>query len=136
MENKNGINPNEVGSIEPIPIYERTPFMDMLPNNLRNAMEGIGGLMDDPMIAMPGGFAKMPLKKLMQELAERKLIYKQQSEKFKRAAQVKESAVRDGYNPDIVGSEKIMNNANNYGKAIKKEMDELQNLIDNYGNPR
>ena len=118
MENKNGINPNEVGSIEPIPIYERTPFMDMLPNNLRNAMEGIGGLMDDPMIAMPGGFAKMPLKKLMQELAERKLIYKQQSEKF------------------IVGSEKIMNNANNYGKAIKKEMDELQNLIDNYGNPR
>ena len=72
----------------------------------------------------------------MQELAERKLIYKQQSEKFKRAAQVKESAVRDGYNPDIVGSEKIMNNANNYGKTIKKEMDELQNLIDNYGNPR
>lgn len=43
----------------------------------------------------------------MQELAERKLIYKQQSEKFKRAAQVKESAVRDGYNPDIVGSEKL-----------------------------
>ena len=29
-----------------------------------------------------------------------------------------------------------MNNANNYGKTIKKEMDELQNLIDNYGNPR
>jgi len=134
MENKNGINPNEVGSIEPIPIYERTPFMDMLPNNLRNAMEGIGGLMDDPMIAMPGGLARMPLKKLLQELAQRKALYKQHGERYRRAAQVKQSAIRDGYNPDIVGSEKIMNNANNIGKKLKKEMDELQNLISKNGN--
>ena len=106
----------------------------MLPNNIKNALQGIGGLMDDPMIAMPGGFARMPLKKLMQELAERKIIYKQQGEKYRRAAQVKESAIRDGYNPDIVGSEKIMNTTNSYGKVLKKEMDELQKLIENYGN--
>ena len=134
MENKNGTYPNDVGSIEPIPINERTPILDMLPNNVKNALQGIGGLMDDPMIAMPGGFARMPLKKLMQELAERKIIYKQQGEKYRRAAQVKESAIRDGYNPDIVGSEKIMNTTNSYGKVLKKEMDELQKLIENYGN--
>tara|TARA_R110000803_G_scaffold110910_4_gene179375 strand:+ start:89 stop:496 length:408 start_codon:yes stop_codon:yes gene_type:complete len=134
MDNKDGTYPNDVGSIEPIPIGERTPVLDMLPNNIRNALQGIGGLMDDPMIAMPGGFARMPLKKLLQELAQRKALYKQHGERYRRAAQVKQSAIRDGYNPDIVGSEKIMNNANNIGKQLKKEMDELQNLINKNGN--
>ena len=107
----------------------------MLPTNVRDALEGIGGLLDDPMIAMPGGFARMPLKKLMQELAERKVIFKQQGDKFRRAREVEQSAIRDGYLPDIEGSQKIMRNTNNYGKKIKSEMDELQKLIDNYGNP-
>ena len=43
------------------------------------------------------------------------------------------SAVRDGYAPDIDESVKIMNNTESYGKVLKKEMDELQKLIDNYG---
>jgi|TARA_S200002703_G_scaffold155438_1_gene159601 hypothetical protein len=135
MENKDGTYPNDVGSIEPIPFNERTPVLDMLPTNVRDALEGIGGLLDDPMIAMPGGFARMPLKKLMQELAERKVIFKQQGDKFRRAREVEQSAIRDGYLPDIEGSQKIMRNTNNYGKKIKSEMDELQKLIDNYGNP-
>ena len=84
MDNKDGTYPNDVGSIEPIPIGERTPVLDMLPNNIRNALQGIGGLMDDPMIAMPGGFARMPLKKLLQELAQRKALYKQHGERYRR----------------------------------------------------
>ena len=104
MENKDGTYPNDVGSIEPIPFNERTPVLDMLPTNVRDALEGIGGLLDDPMIAMPGGFARMPLKKLMQELAERKVIFKQQGDKFRRAREVEQSAIRDGYLPDIEGS--------------------------------
>tara|TARA_R110001606_G_scaffold382576_1_gene544438 strand:+ start:1564 stop:1971 length:408 start_codon:yes stop_codon:yes gene_type:complete len=134
MENKDGTYPHDVGSIEPIPITERTPVLDMLPTNVRDALEGIGGLLDDPMIAMPGGFARMPLKKLLAELAERKTIYKQQGERFRRAREVEQSAIRDGYLPDIEGSQKIMKNANNIGKQIKSEMDELQKLIDGYGN--
>ena len=134
MENKDGTYPHDVGSIKPIPITERTPVLDMLPTNVRDALEGIGGLLDDPMIAMPGGFARMPLKKLLAELAERKTIYKQQGERFRRAREVEQSAIRDGYLPDIEGSQKIMKNANNIGKQIKSEMDELQKLIDGYGN--
>ena len=134
MENKDGTYPHDVGSIEPIPITKRTPVLDMLPTNVRDALEGIGGLLDDPMIAMPGGFARMPLKKLLAELAERKTIYKQQGERFRRAREVEQSAIRDGYLPDIEGSQKIMKNANNIGKQIKSEMDELQKLIDSYGN--
>ena len=67
MENKDGTYPQDVGSIEPIPIYEQTPVLDMLPAGLKDALQGIGGLLDDPMIAMPGGFAKMPLKQLLKE---------------------------------------------------------------------
>ena len=64
MDNENKTAPT-VGSIEPIPIYEQTPILDMLPTEVKNALQGIGGLLDDPMIAMPGGFARMPLKKLI-----------------------------------------------------------------------
>ena len=134
MENKDGTYPQDVGSIEPIPIYEQTPVLDMLPSGLKDALQGIGGLLDDPMIALPGGFAKMPLKQLLKELAERKVIFKQQAAKFKRARDVEQSALRDGYLPDIEGSQKIMRNTNSYGKVLKKEMDELQKLIDNYDN--
>ena len=42
MNNEEGTYPNDVGSIEPIPITERTPILDMLPSNVRNALEGIG----------------------------------------------------------------------------------------------
>lgn len=132
MENKDGTYPQDVGSIEPIPIYEQTPVLDMLPSGLKDALQGIGGLLDDPMIALPGGFAKMPLKQLLKELAERKVIFKQQAAKFKRAKDVEQSALRDGYLPDIEGSQKIMRNTDSYGKVLKKEMDELQKLIDNY----
>ena len=100
MNNEEGTYPNDVGSIEPIPITERTPLLDMMPSNVRNALEGIGGLLNDPMIAMPGGFAKMPLKKLMAELAERKALYKQQEFRFNRAKDVYNSAIRDGYEPE------------------------------------
>ena len=106
----------------------------MLPSGLKDALQGIGGLLDDPMIAMPGGFAKMPLKQLLKELAQRKAIFKQQAAKFKRARDVEQSAIRDGYLPDIEGSQKIMRNTDSYGKVLKKEMDELQKLIDNYDN--
>tara|TARA_R100000426_G_scaffold783_1_gene1548 strand:+ start:193 stop:597 length:405 start_codon:yes stop_codon:yes gene_type:complete len=133
MDNENKTAPT-VGTIEPIPIYEQTPILDMLPTEVKNALQGIGGLLDDPMIAMPGGFARMPLKKLMQELAERKVIFNQQKAKYNRARDVYNSAVRDGYATDIDDSVKIMNNTENYGKVLKKEMDELQKLIDNYGN--
>ena len=75
MANNDGTYPEDVGSIEPIPFIEQTPILDMLPIEVKNALQGIGGLLDDPMIAMPGGFAKMPLKKLMAELAERKAIF-------------------------------------------------------------
>ena len=133
MDNETKTAPT-VGAIEPIPIYEQTPILDMLPTEVKNALQGIGGLLDDPMIAMPGGFARMPLKRLMQELAERQAIFAQQVAKHKRAKQVYESAVRDGYAPDIDNSVRIMNNTEKYGKSLKKEMNELKKLIDNYGN--
>ena len=132
MDNENKTAPT-VSTIEPIPIYEQTPILDMLPTEVKNALQGIGGLLDDPMIAMPGGFARMPLKKLMQELAERKVIFNQQKAKYNRARDVYNSAVRDGYATDIDESVKIMNRTESYGKVLKKEMDELQKLIDNYG---
>lgn len=134
MNNEEGTYPNDVGSIEPIPITERTPILDMMPSNVRNALEGIGGLLDDPMIAMPGGFARMPIKKLMAELAERKALYKQQEFRFDRAKDVYNSAIRDGYEPDIIGSQKIMKNAKDYGSQIKKEIDELEDLAKKHGN--
>ena len=135
MANNDGTYPEDVGSIEPIPFIEQTPILDMLPREVKNALQGIGGLLDDPMIAMPGGFAKMPLKKLMAELAEIKAIFAQQAAKHRRAKQVYESAIKDGYQKDIDASLKIMNNTNSYGKTLKSEMDELQKLIDNYDKP-
>ena len=132
MDNENKTAPT-VGTIEPIPIYEQTPILDMLPTEVKNALQGIGGLLDDPMIAMPGGFTRMPLKQLLKELAERKTIFNQQKAKYNRAKDVYNSAVRDGYAPDIDESVKIMNRTESYGKVLKKEMDELQKLIDNYG---
>ena len=134
MENNDGTYPHDVGSIEPIPYGQRTPILDMLPPQAKDALQGINGLLDDPFLAMPGGFARMPLKKLMQELAERKTLYRKHGLRFQRAYKVQQSARRDGYLPDIDESEKIMNNANNIGKKLKKEMDELQNLISKNGN--
>ena len=132
MDNENKTAPT-VGTIEPIPIYEQTPILDMLPTEVKNALQGIGGLLDDPVIAIPGGFTRMPLKQLLKELAERKTIFNQQKAKYNRAKDVYISAVRDGYAPDIDESVKIMNRTESYGKVLKKEMDELQKLIDNYG---
>jgi len=134
MLNKDGTYPHDVGSIEPIPINERTPILDVLPSQIKSAVQGIGGLLNDPLMAMPGGFARMPLKKLMQELAKRETLYKKHGDTFQRAYKVQQSARRDGYLPDIDGSQKIMNNANHMGKKIKSEMDELTQLIKNHGN--
>ena len=121
MENKDGTYPQDVGSIEPIPIYEQTPVLDMLPTGLKDALQGIGGLLDDQMIAMPGGFAKMPLKQLLKELAQRKAIFKQQAAKFKRARDVEQSAIRDGYLPDIEGSQKLCATLTVTAKCLRKK---------------
>jgi hypothetical protein len=75
--------------------------------------------------------SKNDLQKDLDELQE---LFAQQAAKFKRAKDVEQSALRDGYLPDIEGSQKIMRNTNSYGKVLKKEMDELQKLIDNYDN--
>ena len=71
---------------------------------------------------------------LQEQLDFARGLYKKQNERFQRAYKVQQSARRDGYLPDIDESEKIMNNANNIGKKLKKEMDELQNLISKNGN--
>ena len=39
--------------------------------------------------------------------------------------------MRDGYLPDIEGSQKIMKNANEYGKQLKAEIDALEDMISN-----
>ena len=93
MENNDGTYPHDVGSIEPIPYGQRTPILDMLPPQAKDALQGINGLLDDPFLAMPGGFARMPLKKLMQELAERKALYRKHGLRFQRAYKVQQVGV-------------------------------------------
>ena len=41
----------------------------MLPIEVKNALQGplVIGLLDDPMIAIPGGFTRMPLKQLLEK---------------------------------------------------------------------
>ena len=60
------------------------------------------------------------------QIDELKMLYNDQRVKFFRAKDVFESAVRDGYNPDIVGSEKIMKNANEYGKELMSQIKKLE----------
>tara|TARA_R110000787_G_C13397554_1_gene443176 strand:- start:2 stop:1702 length:1701 start_codon:yes stop_codon:yes gene_type:complete len=68
---------------------------------------------------------------LQEQLDFARGLYKKQNERFQRAYKVQQSARRDGYLPDIDGSEKIMKNANEYGKQIKAEIDALEDMISN-----
>ena len=58
---------------------------------------------------------------------------RKQATKFQRAKNVEQSAIRDNYLPDIEKSQKIMRTTDSYGKVLRKEMDRVQKLIDNYG---
>ena len=60
------------------------------------------------------------------QIDELKMLHNEQRVKFFRAKDVYESAIRDGYNPDIVGSEKIMKNANEYGKELMSQIKKLE----------
>jgi hypothetical protein len=68
---------------------------------------------------------------LQKQLDEVKMLYNEQRLRFFRAKDVEQSALRDGYLPDIKGSQKIMKNANEYGKQLKAEMDALEDMISN-----
>ena len=68
---------------------------------------------------------------LQEQLDFARKLYKQQGERYRRARDVEQSALRDGYLPDIKGSQKIMKNANEYGKQLKAEMDALEDMISN-----
>ena len=71
---------------------------------------------------------------LQEQLDFARDLYKKQGERYRRARDVEQSALRDGYLPDIEGSQKIMKNANEYGKQLKAEIDALEDMISN-GNP-
>jgi len=68
---------------------------------------------------------------LQEQLDFARDLYKKQGERYRRARDVEQSALRDGYLPDIEGSQKIMKNANEYGKQIKAEIDALEDMISN-----
>jgi len=74
--------------------------------------------------------SKSDLQKDLDELQE---LFAQQAAKFQRAKNVEQSAIRDGYLPDIEKSQKIMRTTDSYGKVLREEMDRIQKLIDNYG---
>ena len=74
--------------------------------------------------------SKSDLQKDLDELQE---LFAQQAAKFQRAKNVEQSAIRDGYLPDIEKSQKIMRTTDSYGKVLREEMDRVQKLIDNYG---